>query len=288
MDWRDRAGNTVPGETGKDRRLQFLYGTGFGRLLVKVLICPPVSKAAGWLMDTKLSALAIKPFLKKSRINMDEYEQRSFRSFNDFFTRRILEGKRPVDMDPAHLIAPCDSKLSVYPITEDARFTVKEMPYTVSQLLGDEKLARRYCGGQFLLFRLTVDDYHRYSYIDSGAKGENIHIDGVFHTVNPAAGERYPIYKENTREYTLIETERFGTVLQMEVGATLVGRIRNDHGPMQVRRGSEKGRFEFGGSTVIVCLEPGRALIDEDSLGNTREGVETVVKLGTRIGIACD
>ena len=88
-------------------------------------------------MDSKVSALAIKPFLKNSHIDMDEYEQRKFRSFNDFFTRRIRKGKRPIDMEPSHLIAPCDSKLSVFPITTAARFCIKNTEYTMESLLKD-------------------------------------------------------------------------------------------------------------------------------------------------------
>lgn len=287
MEWRDRKGNLVPGEDAQNKRLEFLYGTRFGRMIVGFMIRPWVSNVAGWLMDSGFSRLAIKPFLNNSHIDMAEYEDRKFRSFNDFFTRRIRDGKRPIDREPNHLIAPCDSKLSVYPISMDAQFAVKEMPYTMVQLLKDSALAQRYQGGTFLLFRLTVDDYHRYSYIESGTKGGNVHIPGVYHTVNPAAGDRYPVYKENTREYTLIETESLGTVLQMEVGATMVGRIVNYHDAGPVTRGQEKGRFEFGGSTVIVCLEKDRAVMDEDLIRNTQNGIETVVKLGEKIGIVC-
>ena len=133
-----------------------------------------------------------------------------------------------------------------------------------------------------------MGDYHRYCYAESGEKGENIRIPGVFHTVNPAANDRYPIYKENTREYTLLETRQFGTVLQMEVGATMVGRIVNYHGAKTVTRGEEKGRFEFGGSTVILCLEKDRAMVDADILKNTAAGIETVVKMGEKIGCTCN
>lgn len=237
-------------------------------------------------MDSKVSALAIKPFLKNSHIDMDEYEQRKFRSFNDFFTRRIRKGKRPIDMEPSHLIAPCDSKLSVFPITTAARFCIKNTEYTMESLLKDKSLAKRYEGGIFLLFRLTVGDYHRYSYADSGKKGENIHIDGIYHTVDPIANDHYPIYKENTREYTILESDCFGSMLMMEVGATMVGRIVNYHGAGSVQRGQEKGRFEFGGSTLVICLEKGKAIIDADIVHNTENGIETVVKLGQKIGIA--
>lgn len=285
MEWRDREGNLVPGDDGQDKLLKFIYGTTLGRIIVSFLINPWVSNLAGRIMDSKVSALAIKPFLKNSHIDMDEYEQRKFRSFNDFFTRRIREGKRPIDMEPSHLIAPCDSKLSVYPITTAARFCIKNTEYTMESLLKDKSLAKRYEGGIFLLFRLTVGDYHRYSYADSGKKGENIHIDGIYHTVNPIANDHYPIYKENTREYTILESDCFGSMLMMEVGATMVGRIVNYHGAGSVQRGQEKGRFEFGGSTLVICLEKGKAIIDADIVHNTENGIETVVKLGQKIGI---
>lgn len=288
MIWRDRNGNLVPGDDGQDRFLEWMYGTRPGRLLVKLMIRPGVSRAAGWLLDRHVSALAVRPFIRKNHICMDDFERRRFRSFNDFFTRRVLPGKRPVDDAPAHLIAPCDSKLTVYDIRPDSRFRVKGTEYTLEGLLQSKELAETFLGGTLLLFRLTVGDYHRYTYIDSGFVTGSTRIPGVFHTVNPAAASRCPIYRENTREYSLLESLRFGTVLQMEVGAAMVGRIVNAPGSRNVRRGEEKGRFEFGGSTVIVLLQKGRAMLDADLLRNTAQDAETVVRLGERIGIKAE
>ena len=284
MIWKDRAGRTVPGDEGQDRMLEWLYGARFGRLLVRLMIRPWVSHAVGWLLDRRISALAVKPFIRSNRICMADFEERPFHSFNDFFTRRLKPGRRPIDMDPSHLIAPCDSKLTVCPIGPDSRFWVKGTEYTLEGLLKSGELAEKFLGGALLLFRLTVGDYHRYAYIDSGFVGTSVRIPGVFHTVNPAAASRYPIYRENTREYALLESDRFGTVLQMEVGAAMVGRIVNAPGSRQVLRGEEKGRFEFGGSTVVVLLPKDAAVMDEDILRNTAEGVETVVQLGQKIG----
>ena len=288
MIWRDRNGNLVPGDDGQDRFLEWMYGTRPGRLLVKLMIRPGVSRAAGWLLDRRVSALAVRPFIRKNHICMDDFEQRRFRSFNDFFTRRVLPGKRPVDDAPGHLIAPCDSKLTVYDIRPDSRFRVKGTEYTLEGLLQSKELAETFLGGTLLLFRLTVGDCHRYTYIDSGFVTGSTRIPGVFHTVNPAAASRCPIYRENTREYSLLESLRFGTVLQMEVGAAMVGRIVNAPGSRNVRRGEEKGRFEFGGSTVIVLLQKGRAILDADLLRNTAQDAETVVRLGERIGIKAE
>lgn len=286
MAWRNRAGEIVPGEEGQDRLLEWLYGTNTGKRLVRLLVTPGVSKAAGALLDSALSRLAVEPFREKNKIDMADFAKRKYCSFNDFFTRELAAGARPIDAVPNHLIAPCDSKLTVYPITSDSRFQIKGRDYTMRELVGSEALASRFQGGTLLLFRLTVGDYHRYCYPDSGSVGSITRIPGFYYTVNPAAASRISVYKENTREYALLDSDHFGTVLQMEVGATMVGRIVNAPGNRRVCRGEEKGRFEFGGSTVILCLEKGAVTLDDDLLTNTARGDETVVRMGEKIGMA--
>jgi phosphatidylserine decarboxylase len=122
--------------------------------------------------------------------------------------------------------------------------------------------------------------------VDDGEKGENVFLPGVLHTVNPVANDVYPIYKENSREYSVLHSRAFGDVLMMEVGALLVGRIVNHHGAASVSRGQEKGYFQFGGSTVILLLEKDAVQVDEDILRNSREHTETVVRMGEKIGAA--
>ncbi len=95
-----------------------------------------------------------------------------------------------------------------------------------------------------------------------------------------------PIYKENTREYSLLKSRHFKTVVMMEVGALMVGRITNYHGACPVKRGQEKGRFEFGGSTVVLLFQDGAVSIDDRLIHNTEKGYETIVKMGERIGEA--
>lgn len=280
----DRAGNRIEGSTGQDRLLRRLYGSRPGRLLLKLLTCRAVSEAGGELMDSRLSSLFIEPFVKKNKIDLSLYEGQPYRSYNAFFTRQIKDGQRPIDRDSRIFISPCDAKLSVYPIDAESRFCIKDTEYTVETLLRSPKLAKRYEGGYACVFRLTVDDYHRYCYADGGMKSENRRIPGVYHTVNPIANDVLPIYKENTREYCLIKSENFGTLVQMEVGALLVGRIVNLHGACRVSRGQEKGRFEFGGSTVVVLIQKGQVEIDGDLLENTENSCETIVKMGERIG----
>ena len=271
-------------EQKESAALRFLYGTVLGRLILKPLCMPWLSRLCGRFLDSGASRPLIRPFVRRHGIDLSEYTGETFRCFNDFFSRKIKEGRRPVASEPSALIAPCDGLLSVYRVSEDAVIPVKQSRYTVSSLLGGDSAARRYQNGICLVFRLCVDHYHRYCYIDSGVKGRNVFLPGKLHTVRPVALEKFPVFTQNCREYTVIETENFGEVIQMEVGAMLVGRIKNHHGPGAVRRGEEKGMFLYGGSTVIVLLEEGRAQLPEELYQATEDRIETPVRMGQRIG----
>ena len=261
----------------------FLYHTVPGRCLLQLLIRPGVSKAMGAFLDTGFSRHLVGPFVKATGLDLSDYPERPYESFNDFFTRHIKDGRRVVDTDPNALVAPCDGKLTVYPITAEGLFDIKHSVYSVKDLLRDEGLAREFEGGTCLIFRLTPDDFHRYSFMDDGRVLETKALPGVLHTVRPIAFRRYPVFSENAREFAVLETAHFGKVIQMEVGALFVGRIVN-HPLTAFIRGQEKGKFEFGGSTVILLLQKGAAVIDEELLENTRNQLESIVRLGCPIG----
>lgn len=280
---KDRNGRVIPESSGQSEVLGILYKTLFGRILLKVLVLPIVSEIIGKFMDSALSGFLVKPFIERNKIDMRQYREQKYRSFNDFFTRKIKSSARPIADGADDLISPCDSKLTVYPISERSVFEIKGSMYSVSDLLKSPATARRYCGGTCMIFRLCVDDYHRYCFIDSGIKSESVYIKGELHTVNPVALEHYNIYKRNSREYTVLRTDNFGDVVHAEVGAMLVGKIcnRNLH---RFRKGEEKGMFKYGGSTVVLLFEKDKVTIDSDILENSRNGIETVVKYGEKIG----
>lgn len=283
---KNRNGEIITTNEEQNRLLSRLYNTFGGRIILKFLVIPAVSKTAGVFMDSPFSIPLIKKFIKKHNLDISEYIMKNFRSYNDFFTRKIKPEKRPIDYRANHLISPCDSKLSVYRIQKNSIFKIKDSFYRISDLLANEFLARRYDGGYCFIYRLEVDDYHRYCYIDDGLKTENIFIDGELHTVNPVALKHYNIYKRNCREYTVMHTDNFGDVVHMEVGALMVGRIRNYHGEYYFVKGEEKGMFQFGGSTIVQLFEKGRVRPDKDIIRNTREGFETVVHYGEKTGTA--
>ena len=221
-------------------------------------------------------------FLAQYDIDVSDCTQQTFRCFNDFFTRqRVRTNDRAA---PDELPAIADSKLTALPIGEDSVFTVKDVSYRLGELLADDALAERFLGGWCLIFRLSPDDYHRYAYPDTGTQEPTVRIPGVLHSVNPIAGS-LGVYRRNARARTLLHTERFGDVVQMEVGAMLVGRICNhETGDAACARLQEKGYFEYGGSTVILLLEHGKFEPAADIAKWSARGIESKVKTGDPVG----
>jgi len=265
------------------KSLKFLYGTKFGGLVLRLITARWVSRLAGFYLDRRISKIHIKKYIKRHGIDVEEYLPEKYRSFNAFFTRKIKPELRPFDSSAEAFVSPCDAKLTVYPAGEGT-FHVKGFDYSVDTLLKDSELANRFMGGFCLVFRLTVSDYHRYYFCDGGEIGNNYFIKGRLHTVQPAALEKRRVFTENCREITVLNTDRFGCIAQVEVGAMMVGRIVNDKKEGRFEFGEEKGRFEFGGSTVILLVEKDRIAIDPEILENTQNGLETCVKCGEKIG----
>lgn len=261
----------------------FLYKTLIGGVVLVFVTRKAVSKASSLYMNSKSSTRIIKSFIKKNNIDMRDYPEKDYSSFNDFFTRKIKNGKRPISKRDNNLIAVADSKLLVYDINDKMEMLIKGKKYTLRELLRDKKLANEYQGGVCLVFRLTVDDYHRYSFVDDGYVIRSKKINGILHTVGPIAFKKYKVFKENQREYSILNTKNFGQVIQMEVGALMVGKIVN-HDVKEFKRGDEKGYFLFGGSTVVLIFKKNTVRLDKDIIDNSNLEIETKVKLGEVIG----
>ena len=263
-------------------KLAFLYNNPLGRLLLGIAVSPFVSNVYAWKNSRKSSAKKIPGFIKEHNIDMSDFEDREYKSFTDFFTRKIRYGKRPVDMAPEALISPADSKLLVYEIEKDTTLRIKGRTYTADEILADSENAKEFAGGYALVFRLTVDDYHRFCYPDRGCLISRRLIKGKLHTVSPVSKD-HKIYMENTRSVNLLKTENFGTIAYIEVGAMLIGRIV-DNGTDVFEKGQEKGYFEPGGSTVVILVK--NVEIDKDIMEQSASGIETKVRYGERIGRA--
>ncbi|MCH5202771.1 MAG: phosphatidylserine decarboxylase, partial [Oscillospiraceae bacterium] len=92
------------------------------------------------------------------------------------------------------------------------------------------------------------------------------------------------VFVQNSREYTVLHTDNFGDVVQVEIGALMVGKIKNHHQKGEITRGAEKGMFLFGGSTIVLLINKDKAEIDNIFFENTANEMETIVKMGEAIG----
>ena len=269
--------------------LRFLYGRPEGRTLLKLVSSRPLSQLAGRFMDSPLSRPLIRPFARKNGIRMADYLPLPYPCFNAFFCRPIRKELRPIPDGDGVFMSPCDGLLSAYRITDGLILPIKQSRYTVTELLGNDPAAQKFRDGICLVFRLCVQHYHRYAYVDGGRLLARRFLPGELHTVRPIALAALPVFTRNCREYSVMETEHFGTLAQVEVGAMLVGKIENYKGAgFSFRRGEEKGRFLYGGSTVVLLLEKDRVELDAELFVNTAGGLETPVLMGEPLGRAAD
>lgn len=271
--------------------MEFFYDSGVGRLLTDTLLIEsPLSTLYGWYNDSGWSRRKIRPFVRELEIPLEEVDGAvaDFACFNDFFARRLKPEARPQDPDPSVLISPCDARTYVHDaIDGDTLLPVKGARVPLAELLRDGSMAERYHGGGAVVFRLCPSDYHRFHFPADGLAGPTVSISGIYHSVSPFALEKgIDIFCRNHRHVMELATERFGRIALIDVAAICVGRIRQTYSPGPVRRGDEKGYFKFGGSTTILLSEPGRVRWDADLIGNTDDGLETLVKVGTRLGVA--
>lgn len=269
--------------------LKLLYEKTYGKPFLFFVKRKFFSSFYGRLMDTKWSRRFISGFIRDHDLAMDESEQAAeeFKTFNEFFTRKLKPEARPFDSSPEKLISPCDSRLLAFEnIDTDKVIQVKGMTYALKDLLLDESLSEKYQGGTVMVFRLNPLDYHRFHFPDDGVAHGTHYIDGFYYSVNPLALQTIPrLYVENKRTVTKFESAHFGTFLYLEIGATNVGSIIQTYSEtIPVKRGSEKGYFKFGGSTVILFAEKDKIKVDEDILLHSSRGVETRVLFGESIG----
>lgn len=262
--------------------IKFLYRTSLGRIMLKFVTHPAFSRVASKYLNSPFSKWLIGIYIKKYGMSLEDCEQNKYSSFNSFFIRR--KKKTSIDSTPNCLISPCDGYLSAYKINPELSFTIKHAEYSIGSLLNDNAAAQKYSGGVCMVFRLAPYNYHRYIFIDRGFVKKNVSIQGILHCVRPIAYENFPVYLQNSREYSLIKSKNFGEFIQMEIGALLVGKIRNYSHIKYVSRGMEKGYFEFGGSTIILIFEKDKVILYDEIIRNTENGTETPVKLGQKIG----
>lgn len=285
--WDRRTGRAEQEQVFGDVLLRWVYGAGWHQRTVKALaIRRTLSRIVGLYQSSPLSRRRIARFVRDYRVAMDEFQPGPFRSFNDFFVRAFKPGARPFDTDPTALPAFAEGRyLAFAALGGGETFPVKGIHMSAEAVLRDPERAAPFRDGPALIARLCPVDYHRFHYPDDGRTAIQYQVAGRLHSVNPFALRRHgAVFATNRRSVGILETEHFGRLAYVEVGALCVGRIVQTH-PVEepFRRGAEKGCFLFGGSTVILFGEAGRWVPDADLLEQTARRRETLVRLGERV-----
>lgn len=272
-----------------EKPLRWAYETALGRLCLEGIIKRPwFSRFYGRWADTRGSAKEIAPFLIRFGVDTAEFLEpvESFRTFNEFFFRRLRPEARPLAAGPDTVLFPADGRhLLVSDLSSDSTIFAKGRRFDLTALLGDANLARAFGGGSAVLSRLCPTDYHRFHFPLEGECSEARLINGMLYSVSPIALARSLRYLyENKRRVTEVRHPVIGRYLFLEIGATNVGGIVDTATPGPVAKGEEKGYFRFGGSMVITLFPSGTFEPAEDLRDQSGAGIELYARMGDRMG----
>lgn len=277
-----------PGE----KFLKYLYYHPLGKLTTNMIVKRKIlSSIYGKRMSKLNSTKLIKPFVIKNKINMDESIKSidEFDSFNDFFIRKLKDDARKIDRDENVIVSPSDGKILVFnDLNKINKFFMKGNEFSLNEFFKDNKLSEKFENGTMIIIRLAPVDYHRFHFPTAGKITASKRIEGYYYSVSPyAIKQNFKIYCENKREVSILKTNKFGDIALCEIGATMVGGIKQTYkSNSYVDKGEEKGYFYFGGSSIIMFFQKNKIKIDEDILNNSKNGMETKIDMGERIAIS--
>lgn len=273
-----------------EKPLRWAYGTTLGRLCVEGAIKRRwFSRLYGWWADTASSAKEVVPFIERFGLDAGEFldDPSSFRSFNEFFHRRLRPEARPFAPGENTVLFPADGRHLLVPdLDRDSAIYAKGRRLDLATLLGDADLAGRFAGGSAILSRLCPTDYHRFHFPLAGECGRPRLINGHLYSVSPIAlGRTLRYLLENKRRVTEIRHPGIGSYLFLEIGATNVGSIVDTAAPdSTVGKGDEKGYFRFGGSMVVTLFPAGAFVPTADLADWSGKGVELYARFGDAMG----
>lgn len=283
-----RTGEKVTESVMGNGALRFAYETLLGRTLWSVLFGSKfLSALLGRKYDSPKSKKAIKELAAIPGCLADEAEKpiEEYTCFNDFFTRHLKPGARPVGDG---VVSPADGRLMLYlNAGADLPFPLKGATRNLRDVFGPVGTPEVPDGCyDIAVIRLAPVDYHRFHFpCDCTTEQPVSVLPGKYHSVNPIALARYPdVYADNERQILRCETD-FGPLWLVDVGAFGVGTIVQTYQGDRHAKGDEKGYFKFGGSTVILITRSGALKYDDDLVKNAAAGLETRVRCGERIAV---
>ncbi len=269
---------------------------GFGRppiyYFIWILPRNSFSRLCGLVADARLPSFLLKLLIRlfswKYGVNLKEASKHvsEYRSFNEFFTRKLLPNSRTLDLDKESVLSPVDGVLGELGyIDDEILIQAKGLVYSLTELLKDSGKSKFYDGGIFITIYLAPYNYHRIHSMVTGEVKQFSYIPGDLWTVSPLGVHHVPeLFARNERLITYFETDK-GECALVKIGANVVGRIRvlyhdvTSNRPratfqkrvleprFRVERGDEIGLFELG-STVICLFPPGQIELKDLKINN--------------------
>ncbi|KAK6500938.1 hypothetical protein TWF506_003696 [Arthrobotrys conoides] len=241
------------------------------------------------------SKTKIRPFIDFYHINMKEFtpsDINEYPTFEDFFVRKHAHGSRPIyeENDDSYAVVPADCRVVVYPSVHLAqKLWIKGQYFSIANLLGDPSIAESFADGPVASFRLSPQDYHRYHAPVTGTVKWYKQFSGEYYNVDPwNLRSHIDVLTSNARCAVCFETEKYGDVIFVAIGASDVGTVNFNEDVRipgrKIRKGQEIGRFEFGGSSILVVFQKGRIVFDEDLLNLSNERIMVDVEVGMSLG----
>jgi phosphatidylserine decarboxylase len=244
-----------------------------------------LSKAVRRLASVR-SKMAVRRFAARYGVAVEDAEKplEEYDSVLAFFTRRLKAGIRPVDPDPNVLVSPVDGAfLAGGPVGEGRLYQAKGREFTLGALLADRDAEKIFAGGTYATLYLAPKDYHRIHAPAEGTITGYTYVPGQLFPVNAAAVAHVDeLFAKNERLITHLDTERFGRVEVVKVGATCVGHItvaydpdvatnvgeneirtQRYDAPLPLEKGGEVGVFEMGSTVIVVTEKPVDLLVGE-------------------------
>jgi phosphatidylserine decarboxylase len=290
--WNRRTGQEEREQILGGAMVHWLYSTRPGNLTANgILDRRWVSRLVGAYQSSPLSRFGIPAFVRDYHIDMQEYLPGPYRSFNEFFVRRFRPGSRVFCDDRDAMPAFAEGRYLAYEaLSPEETFPVKGTHLSPAAILGRGEHADSFLNGPVLIARLCPVDYHRFHYPADGRTLEHYRVPGQLHSVNPVALRyRSDILATNERQVSILETEEFGRLAYVEIGAMCVGKIvQLQPRDRPFKRGDEKGYFSFGASTIVLFGEAGRWVPEVDLLEQTARQRETLVRLGEPVARISD
>jgi len=271
--------------------LKRIYGNPLGKLSLHAVVKRAFfSDLYGFLADRPSSAKRVIPFIQAFGLDPSEFAEAdpaAYRTFNEFFYRKLKPEARPIDPRPEMAVLPADGRHLGFPDAGAVKgIFAKGQTFDIPALVADRALGERYARGTVVCSRLCPVDYHRFHFPVAGTPGAPTLTNGPLYSVNPFALRRHVNYLwENKRQRVTVDAGPFGLVTMVAVGATNVGSIVETYAAGRpVAKGDEKGYFRFGGSFVATLFEPGRIKLEADLIEAGETATELYAKMGSPLG----